>query len=111
MNVKNVLFVCSRNKLRSPTAEQVFCDQPGFEVQSAGTDRAADVPLSVDLVQWADAIFVMEKPHRKKVQEKYRPHLKDTRIECLDIPDDYDYMDGDLVDLLHRKLDPFFTTR
>jgi predicted protein tyrosine phosphatase len=91
--VKKVLFVCSRNKLRSPTAEQIFCDRPGFEVVSA------------------DVIFVMEKTHRKKVQEKYRAHLKGTRIESLDIPDDYDYMDRDLVDLLHRKLDNFFTAR
>jgi predicted protein tyrosine phosphatase len=109
--VKKVLFVCSRNKLRSPTAEQIFCDRPGFEVVSAGTDRSAAVPLSVDLVGWAEVIFVMEKTHRKKVQEKYRAHMKSTRIESLDIPDDYDYMDQDLVDLLHRKLDKFFTIR
>lgn len=107
----NVLFVCSRNKLRSPTAEQIFCDQPGFEVQSAGTDQAASVPLSVDLIQWAAVIFVMEKTHRKKVQEKYRAHLKNTRVRCLEIPDEFDYMDPDLIDLLHRKLNPFFTTR
>lgn len=107
----NVLFVCSRNKLRSPTAEQIFCDKSGFEVQSAGTDRASSIPLSVDLVRWAEVIFVMEKTNRKKVQEKYRPHLKGTRVESLDIPDDFDFMDPDLVDLLHRKLDPFFTTR
>ena len=104
----HVLFVCSQNKLRSPTAEQIFCDLPGFEVASAGTNRSAAVPLSVELVQWADVIFVMELPHRNIVQKKYRPYLKAKRIVCLDIPDNYGFMDSDLVNLLKRKLGGFF---
>jgi predicted protein tyrosine phosphatase len=109
--MKRVLFVCSQNKLRSPTAEQVFCDLPGFKVMSAGTNRSAAIPLSVDLVEWADVLFVMEKTHKSLVQKKYRPYLKDKRIVCLDIPDQYDFMDPELVNLLGKKLGDFFSTR
>jgi len=60
---RNVLFVCSRNRLRSPTAEQVFADWPGIETASAGVDHDADNPLTPELLQWADVIFVMERVH------------------------------------------------
>ena len=109
--MKRVLFVCSQNKLRSPTAEQLFCDAPGFDVASAGTDESAVVPLSVELVEWADVLFVMERNHKNRVQKKFKPHLKDKRVVCLDIPDDYDFMDPDLVKLLEQRLGYFFRTK
>lgn len=73
-----VLFVCSQNRLRSPTAEQVFSNRPGFEVASAGTDPAAANPLSTEIVEWADVIFVMEKAHRNRLVRRFREHLKRT---------------------------------
>jgi len=102
--VKNVLFVCSQNKLRSPTAEQVFADWPGVETSSAGTNNDAENPLSRELVEWADIIFVMERAHRAKLQSRYRAALNGTRIVCLDIPDDYQFMDPRLVELLKAKV-------
>jgi len=104
--MSNVLFVCSQNKLRSPTAEQVFADWPGIEVSSAGTNNDAENPLSEEQIEWADIVFVMEKAHRNKVQSKYRSALKGKRIICLDIPDDYDFMDPMLVQLLKAKVPP-----
>jgi predicted protein tyrosine phosphatase len=104
-----VLFVCSQNKLRSPTAEQVFANRPGFEVASAGTDRSAGTPVSTEVIEWADVIFVMERSHRTKISKNFRAHLKNKRIVCLDIPDDYEYMDAALVQLLETKLGPFFS--
>ena len=104
-----VLFVCSQNKLRSPTAEQVFSNRPGFEVMSAGTDRGADVPLSSEVVEWADVIFVMERAHRNKLSKNFRAQLKGNRVVCLDIPDVYEYMDPTLVRLLEAKVGPFFS--
>jgi predicted protein tyrosine phosphatase len=59
--LKNILFVCSQNKLRSPTAEQVFAEWPGIEVSSAGTNNDAENPLSTELIEWADILFVMER--------------------------------------------------
>ncbi|MCM2473370.1 phosphotyrosine protein phosphatase [Rhizobium sp. CG5] len=102
--MKKILFVCSQNKLRSPTAEQVFADWPDIETLSAGTNNDAENPLSDEQVEWADIIFVMEKAHRNKMQQKYRSALKDKRLICLHIPDDYDYMDPSLVLLLKAKV-------
>ncbi len=103
-----VLFVCTQNRLRSPTAEQVFSNRPGFEVASAGTDPSAANPLSAEVVEWADVIFVMEKAHRNRLVRRFRDRLKNKRIVCLDIPDDFDYMDPGLVGILEAKLGAFF---
>ncbi|MBL0914198.1 MAG: phosphotyrosine protein phosphatase [Sphingopyxis sp.] len=103
-NVRNFLFVCSQNRLRSPTAEQIFADHPDIETASAGTNNDAENPLTAELVRWADMIFVMEKAHRNKLQKRYRDALKDARVICLDIPDDYDFMDEALVRLLKAKM-------
>ncbi len=104
MKVTNVLFICSQNKLRSPTAEQVFADWPGVETSSAGTNNDAENPLSHELIEWAEIIFVMEKAHRSKVQQRYRSSLNGKRLICLHIPDDYDFMDPILVELLKAKV-------
>ena len=69
--VKNVLFVCSQNKLRSPTAEQVFASWPNIEASSAGTNNDAENPLSAELIEWADIVFVMEKT----IGVKFRPNI------------------------------------
>jgi predicted protein tyrosine phosphatase len=102
--MKNVLFVCSQNRLRSPTAEQVFASNPGINVASAGTNNDAENPLTSELVRWADLIFVMEKSHRNKVQKRFKSDLKDARMICLEIPDEYEFMDEGLVRLLRAKV-------
>jgi predicted protein tyrosine phosphatase len=103
---RHVLFICSQNRLRSPTAEQVFADWPGLETASAGVLADADVPVSPELLQWADLIFVMERAHRTRLSSRYRPWLNGTRVVCLDIPDDYDFMAPALVALLKKKVTP-----
>ena len=102
--MKRFLFVCSQNKLRSPTAEQIFASHAGLEVASAGTNSDADTPLSNELIEWADVIFVMERTHRNKLQTRFRPALKDKRIVCLDVPDDYAFMDPALIRLLNARM-------
>ncbi|HEL3820303.1 TPA: low molecular weight protein tyrosine phosphatase family protein [Stenotrophomonas maltophilia] len=104
---RNVLFLCSQNRLRSPTAEQVFADWPGIETASAGLLADAEEVLSPELLQWADLVFVMERAHRNRLSSRYKAWLNGKRVICLDIPDDYDYMDPLLVELLKRKLAPF----
>jgi predicted protein tyrosine phosphatase len=103
----NVLFVCSANRLRSPTAEQVFSTWPGVETDSAGISSGASVLLSSEQVDWADVIFVMEKTHRNKLVRRFRSHLKDKRVICLDIPDDYEFMDPVLVRMLEKRVGRF----
>jgi predicted protein tyrosine phosphatase len=106
-----VLFVCSQNKLRSPTAEQVFANREGFDVASAGTDPSAGTPISAETIGWADVIFVMERVHRNRIAKKFRAHLKNKRIICLDIPDEFEFMDPALVCLLEAKVGPFFSRK
>src|SRR5512139_1994683 len=107
IDMKHVLFICSQNRLRSPTAEQVFSTYPGIECVSAGLNNDAENPVTPDLVEWAELIFVMEKAHRNKLSAKFRNHLRSARVICLDIPDDYEFMDPVLVRLLKAKVTRF----
>lgn len=100
----NLLFVCSKNRLHSPTGEEVFSRYEGFDAIGCGTNSDADTPLSGDLIEWADIVFVMEKSHRSKVSKKYRDLLAGKKLACLDIPDNYERMDPALVRLLEDRV-------
>jgi predicted protein tyrosine phosphatase len=102
--MKHYLFVCSQNRLRSPTAEQIFSHRTDIEVASAGTNHDAENPLSSELVRWADFVIVMERAHRNKIQKRFRSELNGKRIICLDIPDEYEFMDPGLVRLLQVRM-------
>jgi predicted protein tyrosine phosphatase len=104
--VKKVLFICSRNQWRSPTAEQVFANRPGLEVRSAGVDKSAVEPVTPEVLEWADLIFVMERAHKTKLSRKFRASLKSRKIVVLGIPDNYRYMDVELVGLLEKLVPP-----
>jgi predicted protein tyrosine phosphatase len=106
--MKRVLFICSQNRLRSPTAEQVFSNRAGFEVASAGVSPDAETTVSPELLEWADVIFVMEQAHRNKLSRKFGAYVGSKQIICLDIPDEFEYMDPVLVRLLEAKAGPFF---
>lgn len=99
-----VLFVCSRNRLRSPTAERVAAAMDGVEALSAGTAPDADCRVSLDLVEWADRIVCMEPRHARALRRDFAPHLADTPVTTLGIPDDYAFMDPALVRLLRQRL-------
>lgn len=105
--MKRVLFICSQNKWRSPTAEHVFSEHPGIECTSAGLNHDAENPLTPELVEWADLIFVMERGHKAKLSARFRKHLGDKRVICLNIPDNYKFMDPALVTLLRTKVEGF----
>ncbi|HEY8683523.1 MAG TPA: low molecular weight protein tyrosine phosphatase family protein [Rhodanobacter sp.] len=106
MAVLRVLFLCSRNRLRSPTAEQVFRTWPELEVDSAGLAEDAEVVLSTEQLDWAELIVVMEASHRRRLQARHRSRLKGKRVVCLDIPDHYRFMQPELVALLLKKAGP-----
>jgi predicted protein tyrosine phosphatase len=101
-----VLFICSQNRLRSPTAEQIFSSFDGIETASAGLNHAAEVPVTTEILDWAELIFVMEHAHRVRLARKFRAALKGKRVVCLDIPDQYEFMDPQLVRLLMVKVVP-----
>jgi predicted protein tyrosine phosphatase len=104
---KHLLFLCSRNKLRSPTAEAIFADHPAVEVDSAGLSSDAEVPVSLEQIEWADLILVMEKVHRTRLNRKFGNHLAGKRVVVLEIPDDYAFMDPELVRLLEARCAPY----
>ena len=101
---RNVLFICSQNRLRSPTAEQVFANWPGIATASAGLNHDAETPVTPELLGWADMIFVMERAHRNKLSAKFKQHLHNKHVICLEIPDDFDFMAPELVRLLMARV-------
>jgi len=103
VNFIQLLFVCSRNKWRSLTAEKVFEQLPNYDVRSAGTENGARVKVTEGHVGWADIIFVMEKKHMRRLREKFGEELQGKPLIVLDIPDDYGYMDEDLIELLKSR--------
>ena len=95
-----VLFVCSRNQWRSPTAEQVWRRHPRVSARSAGTSASARRVVSAADIAWADVIVVMEHAHKKRLMADHRDALAGKVLHVLDIPDDYRFMDPELVELL-----------
>lgn len=105
--MKRALFLCTQNRLRSPTAEHVFSTWSGVETDSAGLGADATIPLSPEQIEWASIIFVMEKMHKNRLSAKFKRHLNGKRVICLDIPDEYDYMQPELIKLLESKAGRF----
>lgn len=103
----NILFICSRNQWRSPTAEAIYQNVDGLNVRSAGTSDAARVQVSANHINWADMIFVMEHKHKKRLLQDYREALNNKEIIVLDIPDEYGYMDEELIGMIRASVDPY----
>ena len=105
----NYLFICSRNQWRSPTAERVFAVGYGIATRSAGTSKHAKHTISSKDIAWSDLIFVMEQKHKQNIKEKFPQLLQHKKVIVLDIPDDYQYMDEALVELLHEMMHPYLS--
>ena len=103
----NVLFVCSRNKWRSRTAETIFKTNQSHEFRSAGTENDARIKVNEKLIIWADLIFVMEKRHKQRLQDRFDQLLNDKKIVILDIEDNYQYMDEELIETLRASVGPY----
>ncbi len=101
-----ILFVCSRNQWRSPTAEAIYRDDSRLSVRSRGIASAAVRTLGENDLTWADLVLVMEQKHRSRLLANFPDLTKFLTIHVLDIPDDYRYMDAELVQLLRIAADP-----
>ncbi|GAA3966972.1 protein tyrosine phosphatase [Hymenobacter antarcticus] len=99
-----ILFICSQNKWRSLTAERLFDDHPHYEARSAGTEPGARVRVAAGHIGWAEIIFVMERRHADRIQEKFAEELRDKTVVVLRIPDKYPFGDSTLIALLRQKL-------
>lgn len=107
MKVIKLLFICSRNKWRSLTAEKIFSDFNGYEVRSAGTEEGARIKVTVGHIGWSDLIFVMEKKHIRRLKEKFASELIHKQLVCLGIPDDYGFMDEELIEVLKSRVSDY----
>jgi len=85
--MKNLLFICSRNKWRSLTAETIYKNDNRYAVKSAGTENSARIRVNSHLLIWADIIFVMEKHHREKLVQNFPKETSNKEIIILEIPD------------------------
>jgi predicted protein tyrosine phosphatase len=101
---EQLLFVCSRNQWRSPTAAALFKDDDLYVARSAGTSDSARIKIAPGLIRWADKIFVMEKRHLAIIHRKYASEIEGRSIFNLNISDDYQYMDAELIDILRSRL-------
>lgn len=104
---KNILFICTANRMRSPTAEKIFNEYPGITARSAGINEYAPVKLTHDLIRWADLIFVMEQRHYEYLMRKHLGPIYDKDMIILGIIDQYQFMDPELIEILKGKVTPY----
>jgi len=100
----HVLFVCSRNQWRSPTAEQVWRRHPALSVRSAGTSPKARRVVSAADLQWAHVVFAMEEKHKARLLASFGPWPQGLPVHVLDIPDEYRFMDPELMAQLRQSV-------
>ncbi|WP_133162705.1 low molecular weight protein tyrosine phosphatase family protein [Flavipsychrobacter stenotrophus] len=105
---KKILFVCTVNRMRSATAHKIYENDERLEVKSAGTDITANVVINEELLNWADAVIVMEKHHRNFIRREFPGIYESKKIVCLYIPDDYDFMQPELVSILEDKFESVY---
>jgi predicted protein tyrosine phosphatase len=95
--------------MRSATAHEIYKNDSRLEVKSAGTDPTASTVLSNEILGWADCIMVMEKHHRNHIRKHFPEIYNSKRIVCLFIPDEYDYMQAELVEMLKCQIEKYLT--
>jgi protein-tyrosine phosphatase len=99
----HLLFVCTANQQRSPTAEDLFKDDERYEVKSCGTHAMSGTKCDASLMEWADVVICMEYRHKQDLLRRY-PDLEDTEFEVLSIPDRFFRGDPELVQILRERL-------
>lgn len=102
-----LLFICSRNQWRSPTAEEIYKNRQDLSVRSAGTEPSARIKVNLKTIVWADIIFVMEKKHKMRIIQSFGFEIGDRPIVILDIPDDYTFMDPELIEDIQAKVSSY----
>ncbi len=105
--MQNILFICSRNQWRSPTAEKIYAKDERVNVRSAGTSPRAKKTVNAKDIDWADTLFVMEHKHKERLKSAFGRLLQYKKIIVLDIPDEYQYMDEELITLLKASVEEY----
>ncbi len=102
----HVLFICSKNQWRSPTAERIYRNDPDLAVRSAGTSSKARRPVTIKDLQWADLVMVMESKHRRRLMADFPKVARHKAFHVLEIEDRYPFMDPVLIEELRTSIDP-----
>ena len=100
------LFVCHYNRRRSATAERVFGKEPALEVLSAGTSEEAMVRVNHRMLEWADIVFVMDGEQIEALGQMFPDDAVLAKVVCLDIQDNYHFLDPELVSILQQRTRP-----
>ncbi len=103
-----ILFVCSRNKRRSLTAETIFKGEPAWDVRSAGTEEGARIKVTAGQLGWADVLVVMEKRHKERLRQRFPEEFNAKPCVCFFIADEYEFMDPGLIEVLREKMREHF---
>ena len=101
---KRVLFVCRLNRHRSATAERIFSKRKDLDVRSAGTEADAMVRVNARMIEWADIIFAMDPMQVEALRRMFPTHPGLERVVCLDIPDEFVFLQPKLVEMLQLKV-------
>ena len=101
-----VLFLCRHNRMRSPTAERIFSKRQDLEVRSAGTAADALARVNVQMLEWADLVFIMDGEQRRSLRRRFQGHAVLDRLICLEIPDEFTFLQPELVSLLENRTAP-----
>ena len=99
-----LLFICSRNQWRSPTAEALFKGHARYDARSAGTEERARIKVTAGHIGWADVIFCMERKHAERLRDRFEVELEGKPLVVLRIPDNYQYGDPELIEILKSAL-------
>jgi predicted protein tyrosine phosphatase len=102
----NILFVCGKNKWRSPTAQAIYKNDSRVNVRSAGVKSDAKRKISKKDIEWADLILVMENKYRKWIKDHFK-YMYFPTIDSLEIPDNYNFMDEELIELIRSGTEPY----
>ena len=103
---RRVLFLCRHNRMRSPTAERLFAKRADLDVRSAGTAADALARVNVHMLEWADLIFIMDEQQRRSLRRRFGAHPKLEALICLDIPDEFTFLQPELVELIQARTAP-----
>ena len=103
--MSNLLFICSKNQWRSPTAELLFKNHPVHQARSAETSDKARIRVSQKMIDWADVIFLMERRHRDIIRQRFL--FADQALVTLDIKDNYQLADPELIERLKSVLSAY----
>lgn len=101
-----ILFVCSMNQWRSPTAEKIYSNKPLVLARSCGTNRKARKKVNSAELKWADLVLMMEQKHKQRLVAEYPDEMRFKKWYVLDIPDIYKFMDTELIDEITASVDP-----